>query len=46
VPLIKLKLDQNVFGTDGLKLLTEGLSMNSTLQKLSLCSCGIDEVGA
>jgi hypothetical protein len=46
VPLLKLKLDHNEFGTAGLRLLCEGLAMNSMLEKLSLCYCKIDEEGA
>lgn len=46
VPLLKLKLDHNEFGTPGLKLLCQGLSFNNTLEKLSLCYCKIDVEGA
>ena len=46
VPLLKLKLDHNEFGTAGLRLLCRGLSFNNTLEKLSLCYCKIDVDGA
>jgi hypothetical protein len=39
VPLIKLKLDHNDFGTEGLRMLCLGLSTNSVLEKLSLNYC-------
>jgi len=46
VPLLKLKLDHNAFGTAGLRLLTQGLASNCVLEKLSLCYCGINAEGA
>eukprot|EP00828_Plagiopyla_frontata_P044629 TRINITY_DN7344_c0_g1_i1.p1 TRINITY_DN7344_c0_g1~~TRINITY_DN7344_c0_g1_i1.p1 ORF type:complete len:230 (-),score=47.93 TRINITY_DN7344_c0_g1_i1:114-803(-) len=46
LPLIELRLDHNVFGTEGLQNLAFGLRMNPTLEKLSLKYCGIDENGA
>lgn len=42
-PIVKLKLDHNCFGTDGLRNLTVGLSKNSTIEKLSLKYCKLDE---
>lgn len=45
VPLIKLKLDHNRFGTPGLAKLAEGLAQNNSLESLSLCYCDIDENG-
>lgn len=45
-PIIKLKLDHNSFGTEGLKNLTAGLNKNSILEKLNLKYCSIDEHGA
>lgn len=39
-------MDSNLIGTEGLKNLTYGLRTNSTLTKLSLKNCGIDEKGA
>ena len=44
--LRKLKLDDNEFGTEGLKLLAVGLSKNTVLEKLSLNFCAIDSEGA
>lgn len=46
VPLMKLKLDHNEFGTEGLKQLAVGLCMNSTLEKLSLNYCAITADGS
>ena len=37
-----LKLDHNDFGAAGLRLLAEGLSVNKTVQNLSLTYCNID----
>ena len=34
MPLIKLKLDYNVFGTVGLEKLAEGLRLNNSLTRL------------
>jgi Ran GTPase-activating protein (RanGAP) involved in mRNA processing and transport len=45
-PILKLKLDHNCFGTEGLMNLTVGLSKNSTIEKLSLKYCKIDHFGA
>ncbi len=41
-PILKLKLDHNSFGTEGLKNLAQGLSKNNILEKLSLKYCKID----
>jgi Ran GTPase-activating protein (RanGAP) involved in mRNA processing and transport len=38
-----LKLDHNVFGTEGLAQLTNGLCKNKTLTVLSLAYCGLDD---
>lgn len=46
VPLTVLKLDYNMFGNEGLKMLTHGLACNQTIKALSLSYCGIDERGA
>ena len=35
-----------MFGTQGLKMLATGLSMNTSLDKLSLNYCGIDDKGS
>lgn len=43
--LTTLVLDFNPLGSDGVAALCKGLSTNSTLQKLSLKHCNIDEVG-
>jgi|JI6StandDraft_1071083.scaffolds.fasta_scaffold25571_6 Ran GTPase-activating protein (RanGAP) involved in mRNA processing and transport len=45
-PIVKLKLDHNCFGTEGLRNLTGGLSKNSTIEKLSLKYCKIDQFGS
>lgn len=45
-PIVKLKLDHNCFGTEGLRNLAVGLSKNSTIEKLSLKYCKIDQHGA
>ena len=37
-----LKLDHNSFGSEGVRRLAEGLSINSSLENLSLTYCGID----
>lgn len=42
VPLLKLNLSFNKFGTKGLEKLTFGLRMNPTLESLSLNNCEID----
>ena len=39
VPLLKLKLDNNPIGTKGLEILTEGLSTNQSVERLSLNYC-------
>lgn len=46
VPLIKLNLSFNRFGTKGLEKLAFGLCMNPTLEHLSLNNCDIDAGGA
>jgi hypothetical protein len=46
VPLLKLNLSFNKFGTKGLENLTFGLRMNPTLESLSLNNCDIDAEGA
>ena len=46
IPLLKLKLDNNPIGTEGLRILTQGLAINSTIERLSLNYCQIDEFGA
>jgi hypothetical protein len=45
VPLIKLKLDHNLIKVEGLKNLTEGLAVNTSLTSLSLNYCGIEAEG-
>lgn len=44
--LLKLKLDHNLFGDEGLKNLSVALAVNNVLEKLSLNYCGITSVGA
>jgi Ran GTPase-activating protein (RanGAP) involved in mRNA processing and transport len=44
--LMKLKLDHNNIGTEGLAILTSGLAQNDTIEKLSLNYCGITADGA
>ncbi|KAL4484974.1 hypothetical protein ABPG74_020151 [Tetrahymena malaccensis] len=46
IPLLKLKLDHNEFGTEGLMQLAAGLCMNSVLEKLSLNYCAITAEGS
>jgi len=46
MPIIKLKLDYNDIGSEGLRMLAKGLSQNSSLERLSLNYCGIDALGA
>ena len=46
VPIIKLKLDMNDIGTEGLKNLAKGLCQNPFLERLSLNYCNIDSGGA
>jgi hypothetical protein len=46
VPLTKLNLSFNKFGSKGLEKLAVGLGMNNTLESLSLNSCEIDADGA
>jgi len=41
-----LKLDHNAFGSEGLKNLSEGMSINKTIEHLSLTYCNIDQEGA
>lgn len=45
-PLQNLKLDHNLFGTQGLAQLCQGLALNTNLKSLSLNYCGIDSLGA
>ena len=40
--LLKLKLDHNIFGDEGLKNLSVALAVNNVLEKLSLNYCGIN----
>jgi len=40
--LLVLKLDHNDFGSEGMKRLSEGLSLNKTITSLSLTYCNID----
>ena len=44
--LRSLKLDHSGIGDEGMMCLAKGLSMNSTLQYLSLAFCNITSVGA
>jgi Ran GTPase-activating protein (RanGAP) involved in mRNA processing and transport len=46
VPLLVLKLDHNPIGAAGMKALAQGLSMNKTLELVSLTYCSIDKEGA
>lgn len=39
--LIKIKLDHNIFGDEGLQNLSVSLAINNTLEKLSMNYCGI-----
>ena len=41
-----LKLDHNDIGSQGMKMLAEGLSINKTLVTISLTYCNIDQNGA
>jgi Leucine Rich repeat len=41
--LLVLKLDHNPIGSEGLKHLAEGISMNKQLVSVSLTYCNIDE---
>jgi Ran GTPase-activating protein (RanGAP) involved in mRNA processing and transport len=41
-----LKMDHNPFGSEGMIRLAEGMSMNKTLEQVSLTYCGIDSNGA
>ena len=41
-----IKLDHNAFGSEGLNILAENLSKNSTAILISLQHCNIDESGA
>ena len=45
-PIHTLKLDHNDIGAKGVANLVEGISMNKTLQYLSLTYCNIDHLGA
>lgn len=45
-PIVTLKLDHNDIGSEGVKYLAEGLSMNKSLNYLSLTYCNIDFRGA
>ena len=44
--LLVLKLDHNEFGSEGMKKLSDGLSLNKSLTILSLTYCNIDYLGA
>ena len=44
--LLVLKLDHNEFGSEGMKRLADGLSVNKTLTSVSLTYCNIDAEGA
>ncbi|KAH3760826.1 phosphoribosylpyrophosphate synthetase [Pelomyxa schiedti] len=44
--LNELKVDHNLFGDKGTVYLAKGLKHSMKLERLSLCSCGIGEVGA
>jgi Ran GTPase-activating protein (RanGAP) involved in mRNA processing and transport len=46
VPIIKLNLSYNKFGSEGLKNLSIGLSENNTLEELTLNYCDINFEGA
>ena len=46
VPLVKLNLSFNLFGTAGLEMLSVGLAMNQSIEHLTLDKCGIDAEGA
>jgi Ran GTPase-activating protein (RanGAP) involved in mRNA processing and transport len=39
-------MDHNPFGSEGMIRLAEGMSMNKTLEQVSLTYCGIDANGA
>ena len=45
-PIHTLKLDHNDIGAAGVRALAEGLSMNKTMEILSLTYCNIDYSGA
>lgn len=45
-PIHTLKLDHNDIGSKGLRNLVDGISMNKTLNNLSLTYCNIDHEGA
>lgn len=42
VPIVKLNLSYNKFGSEGLRQLSKGLSENATLEELQLNYCAID----
>lgn len=44
--LLVLKLDHNEFGSEGMRRLADGLSINKTITSLSLTYCNIDFKGA
>ena len=46
LPLIKLNLSYNKFGSEGLKYLAKGLGENLVLEQLTLNYCEIDYEGA
>lgn len=46
VPILKLNLSYNKFGSEGLKNLSVGLSENNTLEELTLNYCDINYEGA
>jgi hypothetical protein len=46
VPILKLNLSYNKFGSEGLKCLAKGLGENNVLEQLTLNYCEIDYEGA
>jgi hypothetical protein len=44
--ILILKLDHNGFGSEGMKRLSEGLAINTSIEHLSLTYCDIDQAGA
>ena len=43
--LVRMKLEGNPIATEGLKVLSTGLRINRSLEKLNLRNCGINEEG-
>jgi len=43
--LLVVKLDHNEFGAEGLRRLADGMSINKSVEQLSLTYCGIDSTG-